>query len=264
MTESAPFSGPTPVEVALRNAPLARVVAQVRFPVILAIDGPGGVRSFQEAIRPTYPVLKEEDVREVTVGALGDVKVSKGTLWRFADADDRWRVSLSTNFVALETRAYISRADFISRLSDIIQAAETAFQPQVAERLGLRYVNRVEGTALERLSSLVRPEMLGVWSSPIAPLVRLSITETHFSLLDQGNEILMRHGLLPAQMTYDPAVEPVQSPSWVLDLDGFRATRMSFDAVELSELADRLAEQCYRLFRWIVNEAFLREHGAES
>ena len=264
MIDIAPFAGPAPTEVPLPRAPLARVIAQIRFPPILAIDKPDGVSGFQEAIRAEYPVLQREDVREVNVGPLGDLRFGQGTLWKFADAKDEWRVSLSTTFVALETRAYSSRADFMARLDAVVQAADTSFRPQVAERLGIRYINRVHGAVLERLSALVRPEMLGATSSALAAFVRLSMTETHLKVSDVGGEMLVRHGLLPPQMTYDPAVEPVQMESWVLDVDTFRAARMSFDPASLSELAAILAEQSYRLCRWVVNDDFLREHGAMS
>jgi uncharacterized protein (TIGR04255 family) len=264
MTDAAPFAGPAPAEVPLSRAPLVLVIAQVRFPPILAIERTDGVSSFQEAIRADYPVLQKEDVREVTVSPLGDVRVGQGTLWKFADAQDKWRVSLSTTFIALETRAYSSRADFLSRLDTIVQAADATFRPQVAERLGLRYVNRVQGPVLDRLESLVHSVMLGTASSPLAPFVRLSMTETHLALPDPGGEMLVRHGLLPPLTTYDPAIEPTQVQSWVLDLDCFRFARMTFDPTELSELAVVLAEQSYRLFRWVVKDEFLLEHGATS
>lgn len=264
MTDVSPFTGPAPTEVPLRLAPLARVIAQIRFPTILAIDKPDGVSGFQEAIRTDYPVLQREDVREVNVGPLGDLRFGQGTLWKFADAKDEWRVSLSTTFVALETKAYSSRADFMSRLDALVQAADASFRPQVAERVGIRYVNRVHGLVLARLAELVRPEMLGATSSALAAFVRLSMTETHLAMPEIGGEMLVRHGLLPPQTTYDPAVEPVQMQSWVLDVDTFRAARMPFDPTGLSELAAILAEQSYRLFRWVVNEDFLREHGGVS
>jgi uncharacterized protein (TIGR04255 family) len=264
MTDIAPFAGPAPTEVPLPRAPLAAVIAQIRFPPILAIDKPERVSVFQEAIRATYPVLQKEEVRQVDVGQLGDVTVSQGTLWKFADAKDEWRVALSTTFVALETRAYSSRADFIARLDAVVQAADTVFRPQVAERFGIRYINRVHGPVLDQLSELIRPEMLGASKSVLSAFVHLSMTETHLNLPVTDGKMLVRHGLLPPEMTYDPAVEPTKMKSWVLDIDTFQATRISFDPTSLSDLAAILAEQSYRLFRWVVRDEFLHEHGAIS
>ena len=46
-----PLSGPPPAEVQLPNAPLVRVIAQVRFPQILAIRNPDTVAKLQQAVR---------------------------------------------------------------------------------------------------------------------------------------------------------------------------------------------------------------------
>lgn len=263
MTAADPFAGLAPAEVPLPRAPLARVIAQVRFPPILALDNPEEVSGFQKAIRADYPVLQREEVREVAVSPLGEVKVVPGVVWKFGDAKDEWHVSLSTTFVALESRAYSSRTDFLTRLGTVVQAADAAFRPQVAERLGLRYVNRIRGPILGRLSSLVRPEMLNITTSPVSGLVRLNMTETVLELPDAAGQMLIRHGLLPPQSTYDPAaIEPAEGQSWVLDIDTYQAARMPFDPIRLSELALTLADQSYRLFRWIVKEEFLQEHGA--
>jgi hypothetical protein len=50
-----PLVATPPPEVPLINAPLVRVIAQVRFPPILSIEQQAFVGSFQEAIRAEYP-----------------------------------------------------------------------------------------------------------------------------------------------------------------------------------------------------------------
>jgi uncharacterized protein (TIGR04255 family) len=260
-----PFLGPAPAEVGLSHAPLARVIAQVRFPPILALDKPEEVSGFQKAIRADYPLLRRDEVREIEVAPLGNIKVTTGVVWKFSDAREEWQVSLSTTFVALETRAYTSRADFLTRLDAVVRAADAAFTPQVVERLGIRYVNRIQGSPLDRLSLFVRPEMLGVVLSPIAAHVRLNITETHLELPGGVGQMLIRHGRLPPQATYDPEViQPDGASSWVLDIDTYQAERGSFDPWVLSELLRGLADQAYRLFRWVVTDDFLKEHGGAS
>ena len=74
---------------------------------------------------------------------------------------------------------------------------------------------------------------------------------------------MLRHGLMPPQATYDPSsLEPLPTPSWILDIDASKEGAMTFDATALSELARQFADRVYRLFRWIVTEEFMREHGA--
>jgi uncharacterized protein (TIGR04255 family) len=57
-----PLCGRAPVEVRLPQAPLVLVVAQIRFPVILAIRNPDRVAVFQDAIRGIYPILRQDQV----------------------------------------------------------------------------------------------------------------------------------------------------------------------------------------------------------
>jgi uncharacterized protein (TIGR04255 family) len=101
-----PLVGPPPKEVPLKDAPLVRVIAQVRFPEILAIEQREFVAPFQEALRKTYPVLRQEQNQGlVLIG--GSISPAKSQIaWRFADVDGQWRVSLTPEFVALETTSY--------------------------------------------------------------------------------------------------------------------------------------------------------------
>jgi uncharacterized protein (TIGR04255 family) len=257
------FEGPPPEEVRLARAPLARVIGQVRFPPNLALARPDEVAGFQKAIRRTYPVLSRMDMPAVAINAIGEMKVTPETVWKFSDAENQWGVAVSTTFVALETRSYVDRSDFLARLATVLEAADAEFSPQVATRLGLRYVNRIIGPALDRLPALVRPEMQGMTSPPLGGMVKLTMTESQLELPEKAGRLALRHGLMPAQATYDPvSLEPLPMPSWILDIDASKESPMTFDPTALSELSRQLADWSYRLFRWVVTEQFLREHGA--
>ena len=58
VTNLNPLTATPPTEVPLKNAPLVRAIAQVRFPPILSIEQQEFVGSFQEAIRQKYPILQ--------------------------------------------------------------------------------------------------------------------------------------------------------------------------------------------------------------
>ena len=87
-----PFPSVPPPEVPLLGAPLVRVVAQVHFPAVLAVDSGDCLASFQQAMVERYPVVRQEPV----VGGAG-------TAWRFTDAVGNWRLSLSGISLTLET-----------------------------------------------------------------------------------------------------------------------------------------------------------------
>jgi hypothetical protein len=80
VTTFDPFSSKGPDEVPLERAPLARVIAQVRFPTIVSLGRPEFIGPFQEAIRPRYPILRSEQAAGLTVGPLGSASATGSAL----------------------------------------------------------------------------------------------------------------------------------------------------------------------------------------
>ena len=68
MVNYNPLTAQPPEEVPLKDAPLIRVIAQVRFPPILSIEKKDFVGSFQEAIREKYPILQHEQTQTFVFG----------------------------------------------------------------------------------------------------------------------------------------------------------------------------------------------------
>jgi len=255
-----PLVAPSPVEVPLGNAPLVRVIAQVRFFEILAVERRDFVASFQEALRATYPVLRQEQTQGLVMSPVGMTAAKPQVAWRFTDVSEQWRVSLTSNFLALETTKYTSRADFFVRLRAVLEALDEHLEPRLLERLGVRYIDRMTGTAVAEIADLVRPEVRGISGTAAATHMVHSLSESLFKLPDA--QVLARWGRLPAGATVDPAaVEPIQEESWILDLDMFSAAPMPFVVDRIIADAQRYAERIYTIFRWAVTEEFLRRFG---
>jgi uncharacterized protein (TIGR04255 family) len=261
-TGPQPLTSLPPAEVPLPNAPLVRVICQVRFPPILAIRNPDRTSVFQEMLRGAYPILKQDRTQNVNLAA--------ALIWRLTSSreDPYWRVSLGVDFVALETTAYDSRNDFLSRLRSVLCSLETAFHPTDVSRLGLRYIDRLTGNAVERLGELIHPMALGILQPSTDSNTALGaatvhvLTEAHF--LAQEGQIQARWGKVPQNTTYDPtALEPVDEISWVLDLDMFTAEPQPFSQDALLDRTESFAERIYAVFRQIVNDAFLMYYGAQ-
>lgn len=271
MTDPRPLNpSPTP-EVSLPRAPLARVLAQARFPTILAVRDPDRVAGFQDALRETYPNLNQDQVHSIRLGGGEAPDVRPDLIWRLTDRETGpgWRVSLGVDFVALETSSYDSRRDFLDRLLTVLSAVEEAFRPASASRLGLRYIGRLTGEAVDRIAELVHAEVLGIIqpTDTLDPSLRDSVihqlTEVQF-LSPAGTRVQGRWGQLPANATYDPnALEPVEVPSWVLDLDMFTAESQPFASEDLLRTATGFAECLYWVFRQMVTVEFLRFYGGE-
>ena len=152
-----PF-GPSVQEVPLTRAPLVNVIAQVRFPAVMKIEDSAFVANFQEAIRKDYPILRPERQLGVLIGPGGVQPQDAGTVWRFEAKDpDAWQVTLAPTFVSLSAKRYTRRSDLLACLTVVLHALEGWLHPNVRDRIGVRYVDRVPGVQRSRISTLVRP-----------------------------------------------------------------------------------------------------------
>lgn len=259
-----PLTGPPPAEVPLTDAPLVRVIAQVRFPLVASVEKRDFIAPFQEAIRADYPVLRSEQSRSVVLGHQGVMDARANTVWRFHDASSVLRVTLAPDFLALETARYTSRDDFLDRLERVLKALVAHVNPKVIDRLGVRYIDRVAGDNLEDLPLLVRPEVCGVLSTALASHARHSIAEAVFVLPDDAGQVMTRWGLVPAHGTVDPAaVDAIDEPSWLLDIDAFQAETRELDVDAAVQQARGFAERIYSVFRWAVTDEFLWRYGGQ-
>lgn len=259
-----PLTGPPPVEVPLSNAPLVRVIAQVMFPLVASVEKQGFIAPFQEAIRAEYPVLRPEQSRNVILGEQGVIDARAQAVWRFHDVSGAWRVTLAPDLLALETGQYTSRDDFLDRLKRVFEALVAHVNPKVIDRLGVRYIDRVVGDHLKDLPQLVRPEVCGILSTLMASHARHSISEAVFVLPNNAGQVMTRWGLVPARGTVDPAaVDPIDEPSWLLDVDAFEAETREFDVEASLRRARGFAERIYSVFRWAVTDEFLRRYGGQ-
>jgi len=263
-TQTNPLTGLPPAEVSLPEAPLVRVIVQVRFPTILAIEKRELVAPFQEILRDRYPVLRVEQTRGILIGPEGPEAVAPSVVWRFADIGGNWRVSLATEFVAIETTAYECRGDLLDRLDQVIQALKHQFGPKTVDRLGVRYIDRITGDAIAHINEMVRPEILGITGTAMVEYADRALSEALFSIPETSAFIQARWGILPPNGTVDPAaMEPVDERSWILDLDIFNQEPGPFEPATILANASGFAERCYTFFRWVVTDDFLRRYGGE-
>lgn len=259
-----PFGASVP-EIPLLNAPLVFVVAQARFELVASIGNGEFIAGFQEAIRSAYPRMRRERQASVLIGPDGRVVTGDaGVAWRFDEHPERWQVALAADSLAISTSSYTSRRDFVGRLGTVLAAAQQHLNLRFCERLGVRYVDRVtDDDLLSRLNDLVRPEVMGVATVPPGEqgVERVHAFADSTYRLPEGGSLHARWGLLPPEATLDPAVLPVDAPSWILDLDAYSTSSEPFDAPALRQCAEALCQRIYRFFRWTVTDEFLIAHG---
>lgn len=260
-----PFGAEPVPEVPLPRAPLVRVVAQIRFPLITSIEKRAFVGAFQEAVRKDYPVLNPEHEVGLVITPQGP-QSTEGTIWRFYDRTNQWKLSLASGFLALDTSAYTSRDDFLERFGRALRALEQHIGIGVFDRLGVRYVDRIQerDATFGSISELFRPEVLGMLAvDPGAGgELHIAVSENLFHLGE--TKMRARCASVPKDMTVDPSIlEPINARSWVLDLDMFSEGRRDFDLDVVLKNARDYAAAVYRFFRWSASNELIRRAGGK-
>ncbi|MDX8479860.1 TIGR04255 family protein [Mesorhizobium sp. VK24D] len=259
-----PLFGAGPEEIPLPAAPLVTVMYQVRFPEIVSIQQKPFIAGFQELVREDYPLLADERLKTVAFDQhVGTVAAADEVIWRFIDETATWRVTLTSTFLTLETRKYVSRADFIERLGKVVTALHRSLKPTHVTRMGMRYVDRVPLTEGFVFDGMLRTEMMAVSGTAIGNSMVHSVSEILCSV--QEGQMLARWGMLPARGSHDPDVmPPIKEASWFLDLDTFadhQSSPVRFEADLIRDAAFGLAARSYAFFRWAVTRKFLETFG---
>ncbi|WP_352408192.1 TIGR04255 family protein [Lawsonibacter hominis] len=155
------------------RSPLVEVICQLRFPTILNI-GAKDPAEFQEAVRhdfPRYMARQEQPPPKVKPGPTPALEPQAPiTNYNFVSADGKWKLNLTSSFIALSTLRYQHWEDFAARLDKPLAQFIQIYQPAFFERIGLRYVNAFSRRALglEELlwDDLIREPYLGILGEP--------------------------------------------------------------------------------------------------
>jgi uncharacterized protein (TIGR04255 family) len=261
-----PLGGKPPAERHLSKAPLERVIAQIRFPVILRIEDKSAVSKFQEAIRQHYPVLQEMQSQtvQIQVGPGAPIALpSVSRIWQFSDASGTWKITLARDAVSIETTSYESRGDLLGRWDIAIKALNEAFHPDIVLRIGMRYIDRVAGAHFKRFESLINPELVGSAIATLKTHLKHSLSEASF-VIEEG-DLLLRWGVMPPQISPDPsAISQLPHYSFVLDIDVWSMQQRQFDSTSLLSAFQQLAERAYSVFRFAVTDEFLKVYEGKS
>ncbi len=258
-----PFTGDVP-EIPLPAAPLAKVVAQIRYPRPLDFEGEESVEPLRHRLASSYPVGRKVQATAVVITPNGVTQQpSQDINWTFQDIQEEWKITVSTQSMSLEADRYTSRHDFCDRFNEAIESLAEVMHPPVYDRLGIRYVNRLEGEeVLADLPRLVRPvAQAGLIVPHSGVQVQHSLCDTLF--IDGNSQLQVRWGWLPAGAGIDPTVTAPNVPYWLLDIDSYTGKGGPFKVDPLQQLTQDLAVRAHRLFRWGVTDEFIKRFGGK-
>ena len=122
----------------MANAPLALVLAQVRFSAYLTIAN--AIPAIQDALRRDYPVFRKGLIQTIEFGS-GAPNVNNIERFDFADADNRQGFIVTPDSLVYVTTRYKTFEDFESKHRNVLDSFEKIVPDVFVERLGLRYID---------------------------------------------------------------------------------------------------------------------------
>jgi len=259
-----PFTGDTEKKIRLKDAPLALVLCQIRWPEFQHLRGDLSETALAfGSVFDEYPVISDLHEVAYTITPESVTQQLGEKIFQWHSIDGVWHISLSRRFVTLYCTTYTSFPDFLERLKSVLDAVGAHVKVPLIERVGVRYVNQVTDPRLvENLAEYVRPEVLGYSAlTGVSEEVRLASGANQARYLVEGAALQVRSGIVPAGETVDPAVSPAQVSSWILDLDASAERVTPFDAPSVLATAGKLSDFAYDFFKYVSTDGFLKEFG---
>jgi uncharacterized protein (TIGR04255 family) len=164
--ELGPFSDEPIDDAPLANAPLVRVLTQLRFPAaIAALRYSDGTAIIGRLVQPLtdlgYPLLEEGQQFGIQITPEGVSQVPGEKLWSFRSADGSWQMTLSPEFISLHTGVYGGRDDFVKRTKKALEVLAPVVGEVGVSRVGFRYINQLQSVPPEEMLMLIRPALHG-------------------------------------------------------------------------------------------------------
>jgi uncharacterized protein (TIGR04255 family) len=247
------------------------VLCQVKFSPVLRLREEGAADEFQERIRRIYPRYSRTAGVGFVISPQGvQVQESGPPLHRFHGANG-FSATLGTDFVALETESYGDFDEFAERVANLAIVVAELFEPPEMPRTGLRFINELRlssQTALADARAIINPSLLGPLAEPLLDGA-LGSSEQVLNLVSTSGTMIVRHGLrLEGGTTVVPSGPPTPEtshdpdlvrPFYLLDLDSFDETTVSFDPDVARERVLAFNDDNRSFFAWAVAERYRRE-----
>jgi len=255
---------PTYDQVTFNNSCLELCLAQLKYPPIQRFHDDTYMFGIRDALAVEYPLVTTEQAMSIVVGPQGVIGQTPGaSMLRFTSIDSRWSVVLSSEFISLETRVYSNVTELSTRFADILGHVSTHLNPRHQLRFGLRYINEFRhpnGDSYKAWMKFLNPDLLGLGARGVlGGAVEQTIGEVRTRRSD--GSLLVRHGFLQGT-TIVPAQNrpPKTGQFYLLDLDYYDETPVTFDVQHPIEQMQRYNDILYRVFRWSIGEGELYQY----
>ena len=145
----------------LKNSPLILSLVQVRISPVLQMKS--FVPEIQERLRKRgYPRYAEAQTQEIVLTGGPEPMLNSSSKWVFGDRDLKTAVVVAREFVTLETTAYETFDLFVERMAEALRVVGEVAQVDLAERLGLRYLDYVRPLGNDSMADYLSAGLMGI------------------------------------------------------------------------------------------------------
>jgi uncharacterized protein (TIGR04255 family) len=144
----------------LTKAPLVYTLGQVIFSPIFSIGD--YINHIQEQLRKNgFPKVAPNPLQTLTMGPGNIPSVQSVPGWSFLNKTDDFGITLTSNFVSLDTTVYTKFDDLIDQFRVVLDILKSSTDVALVQRIGLRYVDLIKLNEGESFSDYLRPELVG-------------------------------------------------------------------------------------------------------
>jgi uncharacterized protein (TIGR04255 family) len=244
---------PQPDRTLLAVPPLVVTLIQVKFEVHDEIATPGvGSRLLERAQRLELPAMTQIHHQQVVISTTpAEVQQAprQPAGWQFTSKDQVMTLTVLTDQMTLETRAYRGWDAFAAAWAIAVDMLAEVVRPELRTRVGLRYVNRVTPAEVTTAADLQRADL--VEASFLGPAVGSALsqyvtaTEGRVALsFPDGADALVQHGVVTEN----------GAQAFVLDIDCFRTQATRFSPEDVAAASAALNVQSLQVFQTVVRE----------
>jgi uncharacterized protein (TIGR04255 family) len=250
----------------LPNAPLAYVLAAVRFDAQLALEK--HISALQERLQADFPRFQPgyETVVQINAGGGAMPQTVSAQRFDFASADNRRGIILSRDTLAFHATAYRTYEDFGERLGVVLAHVGAELKHLFVRRIGLRFVDIIVPEEGETPDDYVVPGLRCLPALTVPSRARSGLAISEFQL-EEGT-LVIRYATAGGPIGLPPDLQPLvlaepdvlrritpATPmSALLDFDRFAPLEETFDASQLKDRFDRLHKDHSVAFRQLTTE----------
>ena len=250
----------TPEQPRLRSAPLRVAICQVRFPRLFGLSGPE-IRPLARALYEAYPSASEDEIQNLQLEVSPQGLRPKGghpvAAYRFESEDGNWTITLTQEWLAMETTAYSGFRDFAERWLQVITETREVVPIEEETRLGMRYVNELPvgpEVSIARLREVLTAEVVGPFN----------LDEDAEAVLRSWQELRFRHSEGGCTMQHGYVQNATEDWVYVLDFDGYREGRREMDLDEQVKAMASINHHIFKLFRKSITDELFETFEPEE